>query len=53
VSDESEATSAEGMLDGALRSKAIRSEHPGHGVALLAEPRVRDALMAWLRERVR
>jgi hypothetical protein len=53
VSDERESTSAEGMLDGAVRSKAIRSAGPGHGVALLAEPGVRDSLLAWLDERVR
>jgi hypothetical protein len=41
------------MLDGAVRSEAIRSEAPGHGVALLPEPGVRDALLAWLDERVR
>jgi len=53
VSDERESASAEGMLDGAVRSKAIRSAGPGHGVALLAERGVRDALLAWLDERVR
>ena len=53
VSDERESTSAEGMLDGAVRSKAIRSAGPGHGVVLLAEPGVRDSLLAWLDERVR
>jgi hypothetical protein len=36
-----------------VRSKAIRSAGPGHGVALLAEPGVRDSLLAWLDERVR
>ena len=53
VSDARESTSAEGMLEGAVRSKAIRSAGPGHGVALLAEAGVRDALLAWLDERVR
>jgi hypothetical protein len=53
VSDESEASSAEGMMDGAVRSEIIRSEGPGHGVALLPEQGVRDALLAWLDERVR
>jgi hypothetical protein len=52
VSDDREAASAESMLEGAARSKAIRSENPGHGVALLAEPGVRDALLDWLEERV-
>lgn len=52
VSDDREAVSAESMLEGAVRSKAIRSERPGHGVALLAEPGVRDALLAWLEERL-
>jgi acetyl esterase/lipase len=53
VSDESEASSAEGMMDGAVRSKIIRSEGPGHGVVLLPEQGVRDALLGWLRDRVR
>jgi dienelactone hydrolase len=53
VSDKRESASAEGMLDGAVGSKAIRSDRPGHGVALLAEPGVRDALLAWLDEHVR
>ena len=53
VSDDREATSAEGMLDGAVRSEAMRSDGPGHGVALLAEAGVRDALVRWLDERVR
>lgn len=53
VSDAAEASSAEGMLEGAVRSKAIRSPRPGHGLTLLAEPQVRTALMEWLRERVR
>jgi hypothetical protein len=52
VSDDREAVSAESMLEGAVRSKAIRSEKPGHGVALLAEPGVRDALLTWLEERL-
>jgi len=52
VSDERESASAESMLDGAVRSQAVRSAGPGHGVALLAEPGVRDALLAWLDERV-
>jgi acetyl esterase/lipase len=53
VSDERESSSVEGMLDGAVRSKAIRSEAPGHGVALLPEPGVHDALLTWLKTRVR
>ena len=53
ISDERESSSAEGMLDGARRSRALRSERPGHGVALLPEPRVRDALLQWLQTRVR
>jgi hypothetical protein len=53
VSDERESASADGMLDGAVRSRAIRSDGPGHGVALLGESGVRDALLAWLEERVR
>jgi hypothetical protein len=53
VSDERESASVDGMMSGAVRSKAIRSERPGHGVALLPEAGVRDALLAWLDERVR
>lgn len=53
VSDERESSSAEGMLDGARRSRALVSERPGHGVALLAEPGVRRALLRWLQTRVR
>jgi hypothetical protein len=53
VSDERESTSAKGMLDGAVRSRVMRSAGPGHGVALLREPGVRDALLAWLDERVK
>ena len=53
VSDERESASAEGMLDGAVRSKVMRSAGDGHGVVLLGEPGVRDALLAWLQDRVR
>jgi hypothetical protein len=53
VSDERESSSVEGMLDGAIRTKTLRSERPGHGVALLAEPGVRDALLAWLKDHVK
>jgi BAAT / Acyl-CoA thioester hydrolase C terminal len=48
VSDEREAAAADGMLSGAVRSKAIRAQGTGHGVVLLAEAGVRDALLAWL-----
>jgi hypothetical protein len=53
ISDESESASAESMLDGAVRSEVMRSAGPGHGVALLSEPGVRDALLTWLDDRVR
>jgi hypothetical protein len=53
IADDREAVSAEGMMDGAVRSELLRSEGPGHGVALLPERGVRDALLAWLDERVR
>ena len=52
VSDERESSSVEGMLDGAVRSRALRSQRPGHGVTLLAEPGVRGALLRWLEGRV-
>ena len=48
ISDARESASAKSMLDGAARSRTLRSAGPGHGVALLAEARVRDALVAWL-----
>jgi cephalosporin-C deacetylase-like acetyl esterase len=53
VSDERESTAVDGMMDGAVRSQALRSRQAGHGVALLAETRVRDALLDWLSNRVR
>jgi dipeptidyl aminopeptidase/acylaminoacyl peptidase len=53
ASDDREASSAEGMLDGAVRSKAIRSQNPGHGVVLLREPGIRRALLGWLQSRLR
>jgi S-formylglutathione hydrolase FrmB len=53
IADDSEATSAEGLLEGAVRSKLVRSEGPGHGIALVPEPGVRDAILGWLSERVR
>ena len=53
VADAREAYSAEGMLDGAVRSELLESDGPGHGVELLQEQGVRDALLAWLDERVR
>jgi hypothetical protein len=53
IADESESSSAEGMLDGAVRSRFMQSEGPGHGVALLPERDVHDALLAWLDDRVR
>ena len=40
------------MLEGAVRSRAIRSAQSGHGVALLGDPAVRGALLRWLRTRV-
>ena len=52
VSDERESSSADGMLKGAARSKTMRSAEPGHGVALLGEAGVRDALLAWLDDHV-
>jgi hypothetical protein len=30
----------------------MRSEHTGHGVVLLSEPRIRQALIDWLQTRV-
>jgi dienelactone hydrolase len=53
ASDAAEFSSVEGMMQGAVRSRALRSRQDGHGVELLHEARVRDALIAWLRARVR
>jgi dipeptidyl aminopeptidase/acylaminoacyl peptidase len=53
VADEDEAVSAEEMLDGAVRSSFLQSDELGHGVLLVRERGVRDALLAWLDERVR
>jgi hypothetical protein len=53
VSDERESSSTEGMLEGARRSRTLVSDGPGHGVALLGEAGVRNALLAWLNARVR
>jgi pimeloyl-ACP methyl ester carboxylesterase len=52
-SDDRESSSTEGMLEGAVRSKAVRSQNPGHGVVLLREPGVRRALIGWLQARLR
>jgi bile acid acyltransferase/acyl-CoA thioester hydrolase-like protein len=52
IADASEASSAEGMLDGAVRSRFVQAEGSGHGVALLPERDVHDALLGWLGERV-
>jgi len=40
-------------MEGAVRSHALQSQRAGHGVALLAESGVREALLAWLEDRVR
>ena len=51
ISDERESAAVDGMMDGTIRYKAMRSEHTGHGVALLGEPRIRAALLDWLATR--
>jgi dipeptidyl aminopeptidase/acylaminoacyl peptidase len=53
VSDARESSASEGLMEGAVRSKQLQSAEAGHGVALLPEEGVRDALLAWLRDRVR
>jgi dienelactone hydrolase len=52
VSDDSESPAVDTMLHGAVRSQAIRSQNPGHGVNLLEEPGIRTALIRWLTRRV-
>ena len=53
VSDERESSAVDSMMDGAVRSQALQSQRVGHGVALLPESGVHDALLAWLEDRVR
>ena len=53
VSDDRESSSADGMLEGAVRSRTLRSAKPGHGVTLLSEDAVRGALLEWLDRRLR
>ena len=53
IADEREATVADEMVKGASRSTVQRSDELGHGVRLLPEPGVREALLAWLGEHVR
>jgi pimeloyl-ACP methyl ester carboxylesterase len=53
IADAREAPTAEGMLAGAVRSKLQRSAASGHGVVLLPQPSIREALLAWLGDRVR
>lgn len=52
ISDEREASAVDNAIQGAIRSKAIVAEDPGHGVALLPQADVRDAVLSWLRQRV-
>jgi len=52
LADDREVASAEDMMDGAVRSEVVTTTVRGHGVVLLAEPEIRDAVVDWLRERV-
>jgi len=52
LADDREVASAEDMMDGAVRSEVVTTAVRGHGVVLLAEPEIRDAVVDWLRERV-
>jgi len=52
VHDRAEAVNLAGMLDGAVRSERLESTEPGHGLVLLDEERVRDAVLAWLDQRI-
>jgi len=52
IADDREAASAEDMMDGAVRSEVVTTTERGHGIVLLAEPEIRDAVVDWLRERV-
>jgi cephalosporin-C deacetylase-like acetyl esterase len=50
VSDANEAGNLENLITGAVRSKKLESGDPGHGVVLLQQGRVRDAVLAWLKK---
>jgi hypothetical protein len=39
-------------MDGAVRSKAMRSAQDGHGVELLSNVAVRAAILTWLKRRL-
>jgi dienelactone hydrolase len=52
IADDREVASAEDMMDGAVRSEVVTTTVRGHGIVLLAEPEIRDAVVDWLRERV-
>lgn len=53
VSDRSEASAVANARPGAVRSKAMVAPGAGHGVELLPLPAVRQAVIGWLRERLR
>lgn len=50
VSDTREAGNLQNLIPGAVRSKKLESGDPGHGVALLQHPEVRNAVLAWLKQ---
>lgn len=50
VSDTREAGNLQNLVPGAVRSKKLESDDPGHGVALLQHAEVRDAVVAWLKQ---
>jgi alpha-beta hydrolase superfamily lysophospholipase len=52
ISDRAGAAAPDSMLDGAERSRVLRSREAGYGMGLLDEERVRSAVLAWLDERV-
>jgi hypothetical protein len=49
VSDRAEAQSVENLWPGAVRSRRLQSSTDGHGVALLGDRGVHEALLGWLR----
>lgn len=50
IADKKESSSLEYFMDGAQRSQTLVSTLPGHGVVLLGQKAIRDAVLSWLEE---
>lgn len=53
ISDRSEGVTTENLLPGARRSKRLVAAENGHGVELVDDPEVREAIVRWLDDRLR